>query len=405
MNNRIVILNQWFDPEPTFKGLLFAKELKKKGFEVEVVTGFPNYPGGRLYKGYKLGIYKREVIDGIKIHRVFLYPSHDASKIRRILNYGSFALSSLIFCLFFLKKPKAIYVYHPPLTTGVTATILSKIRRIPFVYDIQDLWPDTLKSTGMINSIKALKIIDKVASFIYKEAKKIVVLSEGFKVKLEDRGVNPDKISVVYNWADERFIQPIEHSDEEKKPLFNKNSFNVLYAGNFGIAQELTALLGAAELLKNDDRIHIYLMGDGQERDRLVKLKKVDNLTNVTILNSVPLSEISEYLNSASALFIHLKNDPLFEITIPGKTQSYMATGKPIIMGVSGAAAELITKSNCGILAESSNTSSIANAILMMSKIDKNELEQMGKRGRRYYENELSLNSGVDKFANIFNSL
>ncbi|MEJ2743002.1 MAG: glycosyltransferase family 4 protein [Gammaproteobacteria bacterium] len=350
MNNRIVILTQWFDPEPTFKGLLFAKKLEERGFEVEVVTGYPNYPGGRLYDGYKLHLYKKDIVDGIKVHRVYLYPSHDSSKIRRIMNYSSFALSALFFCLFFLKRPKALYVYHPPLTTGVVASIVSKIRRIPFVYDIQDLWPDTLKSTGMISSEKVLAWVGRVAHYVYKSATSIVVLSEGFKQLLINRGVDPNKISVIYNWADERYIKPAA-----KENYCLGSTFNVLYAGNFGKAQDLSVLVEAAELLKDKGCIKITLIGNGQEKYKLNQLVKEKRLSNIEILDSVPVSEISSYLSSADALFVHLKSDPLFTVTIPGKTQAYLAVGKPIIMGVEGCAAELIDLSGGGVLVKSSD--------------------------------------------------
>jgi glycosyltransferase involved in cell wall biosynthesis len=397
MNKRIVILNQWFDPEPTFKGLLFAKKLSERGFEVEVVTGFPNYPGGKIYDGHKLSLYKKEVIDGVKVHRVYLYPSHDTSKVNRIMNYGSFALTSLIFCLFFLKRPKAIYVYHPPLTTGVVATILSKLRRIPFVYDIQDLWPDTLSSTGMVNNPKVLRMVGRVASYVYKSAKSIVVLSEGFREELVNRGVERDKISVIYNWADERFIKPAT-----KENYCPSETFNLLYAGNFGVAQELTVLVDAAELLKDQTNIKITLIGDGQEKAKLVQLVDDKCLTNIEILNSVPVTEISSYLLSADALFVHLKDDPLFKITIPGKTQAYLAAGKPVLMGVSGSAASLLEESGGGILVKSSDAASVADGIMELASLDKSQLWDMGERGRDYYAKHLSLESGVDKFSQIF---
>jgi len=400
MNNRIVILNQWFDPEPTFKGLLFAKELQKKGYSVEVITGFPNFPGGKIYEGHKLRLYKKEVIDGVVVHRVYLYPSHDTSKVKRILNYGSFALTSLIFGLFFLKRPKAIYVYHPPLTTGVVAMILSKIKRIPFVYDIQDLWPDTLSSTGMITNKKVLKVIDKVASAVYKSSHTLVVLSKEFKLELIKRGVPSEKIRVIYNWADERYIQ----NDESNKGIYS-NLFNITYAGNFGAAQDLTVLISAAEILKEHKNIKITLIGDGQEKEKLVNLISKKNLRNIEILPSVPVTKISEYLNQSDALIIHLKEDPLFKMTIPGKTQAYLAVGKPIIMGVSGAAKNIILESKAGLVVESSNPLSIANGILELSNYSVDKRNEMGQNGLAFYRNNLSLSSGVSEFSSIFKEI
>ncbi|MNE41437.1 putative glycosyl transferase [compost metagenome] len=159
MATRVLLLTQWFDPEPTFKGLVFARELVAQGFEVEVVTGFPNYPGGKLYPGYRIKLIQREVIDGVTVTRLPLYPSHGQSGIGRVLNYISFAASSLLYGLFGAKKPDVIYAYHPPLTVGIAAAFIRLLRRVPVVYDIQDMWPDTLRATGMFSNEKALRIV------------------------------------------------------------------------------------------------------------------------------------------------------------------------------------------------------------------------------------------------------
>jgi glycosyltransferase involved in cell wall biosynthesis len=203
MATRILLLTQWFDPEPTFKGLVFARELVSQGFEVEVLTGFPNYPEGKLYPGYKIKWLQREVIDGVQITRVPLYPNHDQSAIKRVLNYASFAASSLIYGLFMAKRADVIYAYHPPLTVGVTASLLRLLRRIPVVYDIQDMWPDTLRATGMLNNARALNVVAAVCGWVYRRVDHIVVLSPGFKRLLTARGVPERKLEVIYNWADE----------------------------------------------------------------------------------------------------------------------------------------------------------------------------------------------------------
>ena len=159
MKKEILLLTEWFDPEPTFKGLFFAKKLIEQGFKVRVLTGFPNYPGGKIYEGYKLRLYQKEYIDGVEIIRVPIFPSHDKSSFKRALTYFSFFLFSVLFGMF-LRRPNLIYAYHPPITTGLSAIILKKIYRVPLVYDIQDLWPDTLHSTGMINNRHLLNFIN-----------------------------------------------------------------------------------------------------------------------------------------------------------------------------------------------------------------------------------------------------
>src|SRR6478735_2159975 len=148
---RILLITQWFDPEPTFKGLLFAKELQRLGHEVEVLTGYPNYPGGRIYDGYRIRPFQRSIVEGVPVTRVALYPSHDSSGARRLLNYGSFAVSAALASLV-ARRPDVAYVYHPPGTIALPALALRVLRGVPFVYDVHDLWPETLSSTGMVSS-------------------------------------------------------------------------------------------------------------------------------------------------------------------------------------------------------------------------------------------------------------
>jgi colanic acid biosynthesis glycosyl transferase WcaI len=401
MGLRVLLLTQWFEPEPTFKGLDFAKELIKQGLEVEVVTGFPNYPIGKLYPGFKIKPIQQEWIDGVKVTRVALYPSHDRSAIRRIINYASFAFTSFLYCLFFLRNVDVIYAYHPPLTVGVTATLLRVLRKIPVVYDIQDLWPDTLRTTGMLNNERLLSIVGSVCDQIYRQVDQIVVLSPGFKVLLMQRGVPEKKIEVIYNWSAEELLKvPLA-----LKPLSFPDSshFRLLFAGNMGPPQALGAVLEAANLLKRRGVfVKLIFVGTGLEVENLkLKATKLD-LTNVLFFPPVPMSNIGTYLFNADALLVHLKADKLFEITIPSKTQAYMAVGKPILMAVEGNAADLISMAGCGVLAKPENPTAIADAVESLARMSPVEREEMGHRGSSFYNQNLSLQAGSEKFKKLF---
>ena len=246
---RILLITQWFDPEPVPKGLSFAKALEERGHSVQVLTGFPNYPTGKFYSGYKVKFFQKEVMDGISVFRVPLFPSHDSSALGRIINYASFALSAAVLGPWLTQKPDLVYVYHPPPTTYIPAFIFKMIYWIPIVFDIQDFWPDTLAATGMFNSKFGLKMIDVYCRIFYKVAKKIVVLSPGFKPKLIEKGVSPDKVEIIYNWFDERNLS---YSADVAIPdvLKEEGVLKVLFAGNMGKAQALGAVLKAAELFK-----------------------------------------------------------------------------------------------------------------------------------------------------------
>jgi glycosyltransferase involved in cell wall biosynthesis len=397
------MLTQWFDPEPFYKGIPFAKELTRLGHKVEILTGFPNYPGGRVYNGYRIRFLQREIMSGIPVTRVALYPSHDRSAIKRILNYMSFAVSATITGIFLSKRPDVLYVYHPPATIGLPALVISSLRRVPFVYDIQDLWPDTLTSTGMIENKIALDFVDRFCKFIYSNAEKICVLSFSFKTVLIERGVTPNKIKVIYNWCDDNQIKEERINGDLREKLGMAGKFIILFAGTMGKAQALDAVLQAAKLVENKfSKIQFVFVGGGVNVDRLKKKSEALNLKNVLFIPRQPVSKIGKFLNSADVLLVHLKKDPLFDISIPSKTQAYMAAGKPILMGVEGAAADLIQKAGCGLSCTPENPSSIARTVEIFYKMSKTDLRKMGIAGKKFYSNELSLRAGVQKFEELF---
>jgi colanic acid biosynthesis glycosyl transferase WcaI len=400
------MLTQWFDPEPTFKGLAFAKMLVRLGHEVEVLTGFPNYPGGKLYNGYKVRMLQRENHDGISVLRVPLYPSHDGSALKRIANYVSFAFSAAFLGTLLVKPADVMYVYHPPATVGFAASIISMIRRIPFVYDIQDLWPDTLAATGMLNNGVALSIIAKFCSHIYRVSANIVVLSPGFQKQLIARGVPANKIEVIYNWCDEGQIRNSSVDKEVAQELGLSERFNIIFAGTMGKAQGLDAVLDAAALIAGKySEIQFVFVGGGIEVDRLKKRAKDESLINVKFLPRRPVSEISSVLKLADVLLVHLKDDPLCSITIPSKIQAYMATGRPILIAVRGDAADLVKKANAGMPCTPEDSEDIAATVEKFYIMPRNQREELGENGRKFYEGELSLRLGVGKYEDIFFSI
>ncbi len=398
---RILLLTQWFDPEPTFKGLVFAKQLQAEGHQVEVVTGFPNYPKGKLYDGYKLRWLQRELVDGVRINRVPLYPSHDGSGVKRAFNYISFAITSCLFGLFFMRKPQVIYAYHPPLTVGMSAALIGFFRRVPVVYDIQDMWPDTLQATGMLNNKKALALVARICQWVYRRASALVVLSPGFKQILLARGVPAEKVSVIYNWCDASSLTDVKSTNKMPEPMVGR--FNVVFAGTMGKAQALESVLKAARLVQDVNvRVQFVFVGGGTEVESLKKISQELLLNNVVFMPQMPMSEIGQVLNAADVLLVHLRDDPLFSITVPSKTQAYMAVGKPILMGVSGDAATLISQADCGVTVQPESELGIAAAVLKFVGMPQDELLEMGQRGARYYQNELSLEIGTKKFVEVF---
>ncbi len=400
----MLLLTQWFDPEPTFKGLVFARELVRQGFDVEVVTGFPNYPGGKVYAGYKIKLIQRELIDGVQITRLPLYPNHDQSAIKRVLNYASFATSALVYGLFMAKRADVIYAYHPPLTVGVAASLIRWVGGIPLVYDIQDMWPDTLRATGMLNNPRALALVGRVCDWVYRRVDQLVVLSPGFKRLLVQRGVPERKIEVIYNWADESALMSPVGTVPAAFPAADR--FRVVFAGNMGKAQALDAVLDAAAILQaRGSRASLVLLGGGVEVSRLKTRALEMKLGNLVFLPPVPMSEVGTVLAAADVLLVHLRKDPLFEITIPSKTQAYMAVGKPLLMAVNGDSADLVRQAKCGMSAESENPQALADGIEALVAMPADELKTMGESASRFYREALGLQVGAAKFAAVFESL
>ena len=391
---RILMLTQWFDPEPTFKGLLFASALRAQGHDVQVLTGFPNYPDGHLYPGYHQRPYMRESMDGVTVHRVPLYPSHDASPLPRVANYLSFAASATAASLF-VRRPDVVYLYHPPATAGAAALTLKYLRGVPFVVDVQDLWPDTLRATGMIDNGVTLRFVGWGMRAIYSAAGHVIVLSSGFRQAIATT-VGHRKVSVVPNWADESQMvmgDPDQPGVRDGDSSISNEVFTVLFAGTMGPAQGLETVLQAASQLRTE-RVQFALVGAGIDADRLQKAAEERGLDNVAFLPRRPVSAMSPLLAAADALLVHLRCDPLFEITIPSKTQAYLMAGRPILMGVQGDAADLVRAAGAGVVFEPENASALADAVRHLRAMGPEQRRELGRSGVRYYRDNLSLSVG-----------
>ena len=400
---RILLLSQYFDPEPHFKGLVFARELVRQGHEVEILTGFPNYPGGKIYPGYRMQFFQREMIEGIRIIRVPLFPSHDSGGLRRMLTYLSFAGAAALIGPWVVRKPDVIHAYYGNATIGLPAWFIGAIRRSPFVLDIQDLWPDSITASGMLpRGFQFLvPLVETWCRFIYRWAAKIAVLSPGFKQELVARGVSESKIQVIPNWCDEVQTRPgiLEH--EEASLLTGR--FNVVMAGNMGTVQGLDVVLDAARVLADlSPQVQFILVGGGVDRPRLEARVAALGLKNVLFLPRRPVEEIGALLHRADALLVHLKDDPLFAITIPSRIQAYLAVGRPILCGVRGDGAELVQQAGAGICFEPNNPSALAEAVTALCGLSVEARMNMGDRGQAFYRDKLSVPVGTQAFIKLF---
>ena len=405
---KIGYLTQWFQPEPNPRGLSLAKELQNRGHAVKVLSGFPNYPYGKLYPGYKLVLKRRENLDGVSVLRVFLYPSHDKSKIKRAINYITYSISAAIFGIKEFRDCDVIIAYQDPLSYILPIFVFKYIFRKRIVIDVQDIWPEALYATGMLKNNLLCKALERICTFNYNLANAIVVISNGFKERLVRRGIKPEKISVIYNWClDEEVFLNAKETDNlpgEDKAIFEKKSDKELvfvFAGNIGKAQGLSSLIEAFDSLKSYP-IKLVIIGDGVERQSLIEYAQKINANNVFFIDRKPVSEIWKYLVKADALIVHLKKDSGLTNTIPSKTQTYMAIGKPILMMQNGDAARLINDAGCGIVGEPENIEDIKKTIKIFMGLDETERKTMATNARSYYTAHLSRSIGIRNFETLF---
>ncbi len=396
---RILFFTQNFQPEPNFKGLPLAKSLRDMGHEVEILTGFPNYPGGKIYKGYRIRPWKREILDGIGVIRVPLYPSHSRSGIRRIFSYLSFGIASLILGPSLVKKPDVIYVYNL-ITLGPAWQLMRFLYGSKVVLDILDLWPESVTSSGMLRSRWGIWLLSKWCKFSYRSANRLIVPSLGIKNNLVARGLDKKKMDVVYNWCDESQLVVPEPDEADTGRLGFANCFNVVFAGTMGVVQSLDSVLEAAKIIAT--RFHdvkFTFIGGGVEVDYLKGIAA--SLDNVQFLPQVALSEIGSVLANADALLVHLKPDPVFEITIPSKIQAYLHAGKPILCGVRGNAASLVQESGGGVCFEPCDAHSLVDAIRSIRQMTPSARKEMGLRGQRFYRDRLSFAIGSKQIESV----
>lgn len=402
---RILIITQNYIPEPDPKMHILGKGLVKLGHKVTVVTGFPNYPQGKIYPGYKQKIWRTEEIDGVKIIRLPLYPDRSRSAWKRSLNYLSFPLSASILGPFLCGKADAVMVYHPPITLGIPALITGFFRRAPFVFEIQDMWPETLTATEMVSNRAMIEFVGKLALHVYKKAAAITVISPGFKKNLENKGVPAEKIRIFYNWAYEGNFPAAEPDQNLAEELGLAGRFNILYAGNMGPAQGLHNVIEAASKLADLKDLQFVFLGSGVDREKLEKTAREAGLKNILFLPRIPMERMPELYALVEAVMVHLIDDPLFKITIPGKTQSCLLSGRPVIVSVNGDAADLVLKAGAGYAVPAMDSNALAGAVRKLYNTGENERKEMGRAGREFYLKNLAPDIQIKNYEKLFKEI
>ncbi len=380
--HQVLLISQYFPPEPTGIVQELAESLVEHGLDVTVLTGYPNYPYGRLYDGYQMKLWSKERVGNVNVIRLPLYCAHGRNGIARAINLSSFALSVALIGPWVSPKVDAIHVYQL-VTVGSAARWLSFLRRIPMTIEVQDLWPDTLSATGMVDTGLALRLVGWFANRVYRSASHVRVISDGFRSALAKRGVAGKRLHVIPNWVDTELYCPESVDNELAKSVSMQGKFNVVFAGAIGLAQNLTTVIEAAEMLSSETMIQFVIIGDGSELDNLKSQVATRGLTNVRFIDRQPVSEMSRYYAISDVLLLHLRSTPLFEMTIPHKVYSYLACGKPVLAAIGGEAANVVTESGAGLVCPSDNPNAMVSGIRELYAMTPKQREELGRAGRQ----------------------
>lgn len=383
----ILIVSQYFWPE-NFRINDLAVGLREKGHDITVLTGIPNYPEGRFFPGYGFFKKTREDYQGVKVIRVPLIPRGKGGGLRLVLNYISYAFFASFLSPFLCSgKYDLIFVYQvSPVTVGLPALVLKRLKHAPIMFWIQDLWPESLSATGAIGSKKVLGIVEKLVRFIYSGCNLILVQSRAFSSSIEKQGVDHCRIAYFPNSAEELY-KPVEVEQDAPERTMIPAGFCVMFAGNIGAAQDFETILSAAEQLKGYADIHWLIVGDGRMRPWVEAQIDERGLTEtVHLLGRHPVELMPRFFSIADIMLVTLKKEYIFSLTIPSKVQSYLACAKPIIAALDGEGARVIEESGAGVTCSAESPQALAEAVLKMYRLTKPDLHDMGLRGRRYFE-------------------
>ena len=394
---KVLIISQYFWPE-NFRINDLVQELVQRGHSVAVLTGIPNYPAGRVFDAYRQNPKAFEYYGGARVWRVpMLARGHGA--VRLFLNYLSFVIGACLFGPWQLRgqQTDVIFVFEPsPVTVGLPAILLGQIKRAPVVFWALDLWPETLAAIGVVRSPRVLGWVGHLVKFIYERCTLVLGQSRGFLESIARYCSDVRKIRYFPSWAEEVFNQPDLVPAPEVPVL--EGAFNVLFAGNIGEAQDLPGVLDAAESLKHNPAIRWLIVGDGRKSDWLLEEVARRGLQdNVLLLGRFPVERMPSFYAHAGALLVSLKKDPVFSMTIPGKVQSYLMAGVPLVGMLDGEGAKVITEANAGLVCAAGDASGLAAVVLQMAAMRADQRHQLGANGRAFAQKEFGRSLLMDR--------
>lgn len=401
---RVLLVTQYFYPE-NFKSNELAFELVKRGYEVDALVGIPNYPEGKYFKGY--GIFKKrhEVVNGVNIYRCFQTPRGKGGW-RLPVNYFTFVVFGSLRVLFHLawKRYDCIIGHEPsPIFQAYPALLLRKIKKIPFYYWIMDLWPDAMMSGGGVKNQKVLNFVDKLVKGIYNQSDKILITSKPFRRAINEKGDYDKKIVYYPNWSVDMSLSGA--SSESKIPELPEG-FRIMVAGNLGSAQCLDKIAEVMMELKEEKDVKWVFVGDGSKKAWLDEFIRENGLEdNALTVGRYPADTMPQFFAQANAMLVTLKGGfRHLEMVVPARLQSYMSAGRPVLGMLGEGGAEIIEESGCGYVVPAGDSKALAQVIRNKVLTDKVSFEAMGAKGRKYYEENFTLDMCIDNLVKIIES-
>jgi glycosyltransferase involved in cell wall biosynthesis len=392
---RVGLLIERFRPEESVTGLQIVKGLIGNGATVRIITGTLSTSAGGRAPGAPLLSARTESPRGYEIQRLPYWPVYDKSALRRIRTYASFAASTTVAAPRAFRGLDVLLVYGSPATAAAAAMVWTRALRIPYVLHVQDVWPDSVFATGFLTGRSSRLAQAGLAAYmraVYERAAAIVTISPGVRDLLLDRGVPAEKLHAIYNWTDEARFAPLDPVPHPGRVL--------MYAGTLGLAQDLDTLLSAAKLLKTPDA-RVLLLGSGPAQDRLRGRASAEGLANVEFVGQLNPERTREAMRAADLHLVSLADAPLFQVTIPSKVQSLLASGVPIVASVPGEAGRLVERAGAGVAVAPGDPPALARAVDRPLALPDRDLHEMGARGAAFYREYCSAKKGSDALARV----
>ncbi len=404
---RIMFMAQLYAPEEISAAVLItelATDLVKRGHEVTFITGAPNYPYGRVFAGYRNRAYQVEWLDGVRVIRTWSYISPSKTVWPRLLHYGTYSASAFYGGLF-AGKPDIVVSYSPPLPLGLSAWLLSRLWRGPWVLELEDLYPDAAVAAGVLRNQHMIAFFSAMERFLYRHATHISVISESFRRNLDRKGVPPEKITLIPVWADPDIVRSLPKENGFRQQFGLSGKFVVMYAGNLGLTSCLEDVLGAAKLLKEEADIRFVIIGEGVKKNDLEAMAQEAQLANVMFLPYQPREIFPEMLAAADVGLVTLNHDSAAS-SLPSKIFNVMASARPILAVAPGDSdlAQLVDDAHCGIVVPPDHPERLADALLDL-RGQAGALAEMGQNGRTQLESRYSRGSCVDAFEDMLSGL